>query len=98
MRLWLSYFNYSVVPLRIASIVGVTTAGIGFLAGIVSIIRKLINPNIAAGWTSIICLMLFLSGLILFVLGILGEYVGDAVMILNGTPQYIERESINIDQ
>ena len=95
MKLWLAYFNYSVVPLRIASVIGVTTAGIGFVAGITPIIRKLVNPNIAAGWTSIICLMLFLAGLILFMLGIVGEYVGDAVMMLNGTPQFIEREYVN---
>lgn len=96
MKLWLAYFTYSVVPLRIASVIGLGSAAIGVLAGIVTVIRKLVDPTIPMGWTSTVCLMLFLAGLILFVLGIIGEYVGDAVLMLNGTPQYIVRDKVNL--
>lgn len=96
MKLWLAYFTYSVVPLRIASIIGLVSAGVGVLAGIITAIRKLIDPTVPMGWTSTVCLMMFLAGLILFVLGIIGEYVGDAVLMLNGTPQYIVREKVNL--
>ena len=96
MKLWLAYFAYSVVPLRIASVIGLIAALVGFVAGIATIIYKLVDPTIPMGWTSTICLMLFLAGLILFVLGIIGEYIGDAVLMLNGTPQYIVREKVNL--
>lgn len=95
-KLWLAYFTYSVVPLRIASFIGLISAGIGFVAGVVMAINKLLDPTVPMGWTSTICLLLFLAGLILFVLGIVGEYVGDAVLMLNSTPQFIVREKVNL--
>ena len=96
MKLWLAYFNYSVVPLRVASVIGLIAAVIGFMAGIATIIYKLVDPTIPMGWTSTVCLMMFLAGLILFVLGIIGEYIGNAVLMLNGTPQFIVREKVNL--
>ena len=96
MKLWLAYFNYSVVPLRVASVIGLIAAAIGFMAGIGTIIYKLVDPTIPMGWTSTVCLMMFLAGLILFVLGIIGEYIGNAVLMLNGTPQFIVREKVNL--
>ncbi len=96
-KLWLSYFNYTVVPLRMISKLGVTTAFIGFVMGIVTIIRKLTDPTMTAGWASIICLLLFFFGLILLTLGVIGEYLGNIVLSLNGTPQYIVREKVNLE-
>lgn len=95
-KLWLAYFNYTVVPLRFTSTVGVFTAAIGFLAGIITIIRKIIDPSIAAGWSSVICILLFFFGLILLILGVIGEYLGNIVLSANSTPQYIVREKVNL--
>ena len=50
------------------------------------------------GWASTICIMVVLAGLILMVLGIIGEYLGKMILILNRTPQYIVRETINITE
>ena len=96
-KLWLSYFNYTVVPLRLISKAGVAMAFIGFIAGIITIIRKLTDPTMPAGWASIICLLLFFFGLVLLTLGVIGEYLGNLVLSLNGTPQYIIREKVNLD-
>lgn len=96
-RLWLSYFNYTVVPLRLISKAGVVTAIAGFVMGIVTAIRKLVDPTIVAGWASIICILLFFFGLVLLTLGVIGEYLGNIVLSLNGTPQYIIREKVNLD-
>ena len=96
-KLWLSYFNYTVVPLRAISKLGVGTALVGFVAGIVTVIRKLVDPSMAAGWASIICVQLFFSGIILLTLGVIGEYLGNIVLSLNGTPQYIIREKVNLE-
>lgn len=95
-KLWLSYFNYTVLPLRMISAVGSATAAFGFIAGIVTVIRKLLSPSIAAGWTSTICVMLFFFGLVLLTLGIIGEYIGNIVLSINSTPQFIVREKVNL--
>lgn len=97
-RQWTAYFNYSVIPLRLASFVGVLVACIGFFAGVVTIVRKILDPTIISGWASTTCLLLFLSGLILMVLGIIGEYLGKIILTINQTPQYIIRERFNLDE
>lgn len=95
-KLWLAYFNYTIVPLRFISGVGVATALIGFIAGLFTIIRKIVEPSMVAGWASTICVLLFFFGLILLTLGIIGEYLGNIVLSMNSTPQYIIREKVNL--
>ena len=95
-KLWLAYFNYTVLPLRIVSGIGVATALAGFLAGVVTIVRKLLSPDMLMGWASTICILLFFSGLVLLSLGIIGEYLGNIVLSVNSTPQYIVREKVNL--
>lgn len=97
-RLWLAYFNYTVLPLRFVSGVGVVTAAVGFVFGIVTLVRKLLDPSILIGWTSTICILLFFFGLVLLTLGIIGEYLGDIVLSTNSTPQYIVRRTVNVPE
>lgn len=68
------------------------SALVGFVYGIFIIIRKLVASNIPAGWSSTIAILLFMSGIILCVLGMIGEYVGRIYMCINNTPQYIVKE------
>ena len=96
MKLWLAYWNYSVIPLRISSVLGCISAAGGFLAAICIIIYKLIDPTVIVGWSSTMCIVVVFAGLILMVLGIIGEYLGKMILILNRTPQFIVRETINI--
>ena len=96
LRLWLAYFNFSVIPLRIASVIGSVTACIGFAAGFITIIRKLLDPTMTVGWASIVSIMLLFFGLILLVLGIIGEYIGNLVLTLNHSPQFVVREKVNL--
>ena len=95
-RLWLAYWNYSVIPLRISSVLGGVSACGGFLAALVIIIHKILNPDITVGWSSTICIMVVFFGLVLMVLGIIGEYLGKMILSLNNTPQYIIRETVNL--
>lgn len=96
-KLWLAYFNYSVIPLRISSLMGAVMAGIGFVAAVVTAIRKVLNPDMLMGWASTICMMMIFFGLVLVSLGIIGEYLGKIILTLNHTPQYIVREVINME-
>lgn len=96
--LWLNGFTaFSVKPLRVSSLVGVLCAIVGFAYGIVTIIRKITLPNINVGWSSIVSIMLFMGGLIMLMLGMIGEYIGRIYISINNAPQYVVRDTINID-
>lgn len=98
LRLWLAYWNYSVIPLRVASVLGGVFSVIGAFAAITTVILKICTPDMVTGWASIMSAMTFFFGLVLMVLGIIGEYLGKLIMTINKTPQFIIRETINIEK
>lgn len=85
--------NFSQVPLSIASWFGFTMTGFSFLALLVIIIRKLIFDDPVQGWASIICVIIFIGGLQLFCLGIMGQYIAKTYMEVKHRPHYIISES-----
>ena len=96
LMLWLNGFTaFSVLPLRLASFAGLCFSAVGFLAALVVIVRKLLNPGMSAGYASIMATLLFIGGVILTSLGLLGEYVGRMYICLNKSPQYVVRRTIN---
>ena len=98
-KLWMNGFTaFSVVPLRFSSLIGVICAIIGFIFGIVTVIRKLVTPDISVGWSSTVAIMLFIGGLIMLMLGMIGEYLGRIYISINNSPQYVVKESINVNE
>ena len=91
---FLSFMNYSTVPLHLATYVGVIFAIIGVIGAIVVIISKLVNPAMQSGWPSLMCVMLFLFGIVFLILGIIGDYIGKILFALNRTPQYVIRDVV----
>ena len=89
---FLSFINYSIKPLHFATYLGVLFSLIGLVAALVVFINKMLHPSVAVGWSSIMCAMLILFGMLFLMLGILGEYIGRLVMGMNETPQYVVRE------
>jgi glycosyltransferase involved in cell wall biosynthesis len=81
-------FSYSLFPIRVASYVGLTVGGLSFVFGILLIIKRLLNSNIPAGWTSTLVLLAFLFGINFFFLGIIGEYLGRIYLETKGRPKY----------
>lgn len=97
--MWLNGLTaFSIKPLRLSSLIGVICAIIGFIFGIITIIRKLFIPNISVGWSSTVSIMLFIGGLIMLMLGMIGEYLGRIYISINNSPQYVVKETINIDE
>ena len=90
-KLWFNGFtSFSIIPLRITTFLGFLLSTIGFGIMIYLGINKILNPTIIPeGWTSLIATIILIGGLNLFMLGMLGEYVGRAFMILSDTPQYV---------
>lgn len=97
LRVWMNGFTaFSIKPLQLANYMGIIAAFLGFIFGIITVVRKLLNPAVAIGWSSTISIMLFLGGVTLLVLGMIGEYVGRIYMCINSSPQYVISRSINI--
>lgn len=93
LQVWMNGFiSFSVKPLRISSIIGALIAIIGFISGIVVIVQRLVFGEPVVGWTSLIATLLFLGGLILLMLGLIGEYIGRMNISINNTPQFIIRD------
>lgn len=91
--LWFNGFTaFSVTPLRIATVIGGFCACVGFLYGIFVFIRRIINPDMVMGFSSLMCVILFVGGMLMIMLGLVGEYIGRIYISLNNSPQYVIRE------
>jgi len=97
--LWLNGFTaFSVKPLRLATVIGLFTSFCGFCFALYVVLRRLIYPEIPAGYSSLMAVQLFTGGVIMMCLGLIGEYVGRIYISLNNSPQYVIRSTINIDE
>ena len=96
--LWINGFtSFSVKPLRFATFLGFITAAAGFLFGIYVIIHKIIVPESLLGWSSTMAALLFLGGMIMLMLGMVGEYVGRIYLSINRAPQFVIRDRIGFE-
>lgn len=93
LSLWLNGFTaFSVKPLELSVYMGVLTSVIGFIYAIIVIIRRILHPEMEAGWSSIISIQLITSGIIMIMLGLIGEYIGRMYISINNSPQYVIKE------
>lgn len=93
--LWINGFTaFSVKPLRAATLIGIFCALVGLLAGVFVVYQKLMTPEVPVGYTSLLASLLFIGGMIMLLLGLIGEYVGRIYISINHSPQYVVRERI----
>ena len=93
LKLWLNGFTaFSVIPLRVASFLGIILSLFGALAIVITIINKMLHPLIPTGWSSLFATLLLIGGVILLMLGMIGEYIGRIYLCINQSPQYVIRE------
>ena len=93
--LWMNGFtSFSVKPLRIASYCGAAAAVAGFIYFIIILIKHFVDSSIPEGWASTMAMMMLLGGVVLLVLGMIGEYIGRIYMCINASPQFVERQVI----
>lgn len=84
---------FSTTPLMLSSLFGLISCAAAFLTLIVIIIRRLIWGDPVAGWASIVSIVLFVGGIQLFCMGILGQYLAKTYLECKGRPTYIVDES-----
>ncbi len=93
MRLWLSaWVNFSVLPLRVATVLGLSMAGTGVIGVGWVIWLRVMNEGPTFGWGSIMAALLVFSGTQLALLGLIGEYIGRMFLTVNQRPQAVVRE------
>ncbi|MDD3040481.1 glycosyltransferase family 2 protein [Bacteroides sp.] len=85
--------NFSQMPLAIASWLGVTATGISFVMILFIVIRKILYGDPVSGWPSMVCITVFFGGLILFCLGIMGQYLSKMYLEVKHRPHYIVGET-----
>ncbi len=96
--LWFNGFTaFSVKPLRIATFMGGASAFAGFAYGIYTVLKKLILPDVPVGFSAIMSAIVIFGGMIMLMLGMIGEYIGRIYISLNSAPQYVIRDVINMD-
>ncbi len=94
MGLWINGFTaFSIKPLRIATAMGVIFALCGFAYGIYTIIKKLMFPLLpSVGFSALMSAVVFMGGMLMFMVGMAGEYIGRIYISQNNNPQYVIRE------
>jgi undecaprenyl-phosphate 4-deoxy-4-formamido-L-arabinose transferase len=91
--LWLNMFtSFSVLPLRLASCAGFFFAFLGLVGAGCFAVEKLRHPDLPVGWASLIVSLFVVSGVQLFALGMIGEYLGRLFLKETGQPQFVVRE------
>lgn len=83
---------FSTMPLAIASVMGVLFCFLAFLLIVITIVRKLAYGDPTSGWPSLVCIISLVSGVQLFCLGIVGQYLSKTYMEVKKRPIYLVKE------
>jgi glycosyltransferase involved in cell wall biosynthesis len=92
-----AFFGFSDLPLRAATLLGFVVSGVAFLVLLVVLYKKLVSGEAILGWASVMTSVLFLGGIQLLALGILGEYLGRVYDETKRRPPYVVGHYRNLD-
>ena len=90
--------TFSIKPLRLAVILGMLMALAGFIIIVALVVVKIAGPEMEHGWTSLVATNILIGGMIMMILGVIGEYVGRIYLCLNQNPQYVVKEIIDDEE
>jgi undecaprenyl-phosphate 4-deoxy-4-formamido-L-arabinose transferase len=97
-RLWLSaWVNFSVLPLRLATALGLAMATAGLVGFVWVLYLRLTDQGPSFGWGSLMAALLVFSGAQLVMLGLIGEYIGRMFIAVNRRPQSVVREMLTTE-
>lgn len=97
LALWFNGFTaFSVKPLRLATVTGTICALAGFAYGIYTIIKKIFiqPPDLVVGFSALMSVILFMGGMLMLMMGLVGEYMGRMYISMNNSPQFVIREIV----
>lgn len=94
LRLWLNmFFNFSIAPLRLSALLGVTMSAITLVLLVLIVVDKLLHPDIPHGLPTVLVVVVFFAGVQLVILGAIGEYLGRLFLDHSQSPQFVVRYS-----
>lgn len=97
--LWFNGFTaFSTKPLRVATVSGTLFAVFGFVYGLYTIVKKFVNPAVPLGFSSMMSAIMFIGGMVMLMLGLIGEYIGRMYICMNNAPQFVVRDLIAISE
>jgi dolichol-phosphate mannosyltransferase len=85
--------SFSNLPLKFATIAGFVVSGITFLVSLYALYARFVTKDYVPGWTSLILAVLFIGGVQLITIGIIGEYISRLSANVRNRPLYIMRET-----
>ncbi len=88
------FLNFSMLPLRIFTLVGVGVFAAGFLLSLTVIFEKYLSTGIPAGYASVFVAVFILGGIQIVFIGLLGEFLGKQYLDQNGTPQWVIKKKV----
>lgn len=93
--------SFSTKPLRVATLIGFWSAIIGFLGIVYALVGRFLHPVFfpqewVTGWTGLFVAIMFLGGIQLITIGIIGEYIGKIYTQVQQRPRYIIKETVNL--
>ena len=97
LSLWFNGFTaFSVKPLRLATMAGTFFALCGFAYGIYTIVKKIFiqPPDLVVGFSALMSVIVFMGGMLMLMLGLVGEYMGRVYVSMNNSPQFVIREIV----
>lgn len=97
LSLWFNGFTaFSVKPLRIATVTGTICALAGFAYGIYTILKKVFiqPPDLVVGFSALMSVIVFMGGMLMLMMGLVGEYMGRMYISMNNSPQFVIREIV----
>ena len=86
------FVSFSTMPLRVAFVLGFVMSVLSVLYGCYAVVDMLIFHNAVRGWTSLVALIVFIGGVQLIILGIIGEYIARIYEQVKHRPVYIKRQ------
>ncbi len=92
------YVGFSSIPLRLAAWLGVSSAAAGFLVATWVILSKFLTPHVPQGWASTIAVILFVGGVQLVMLGVIGEYLGRVYDEVRMRPLYVVSSRVGFSE
>lgn len=93
---WNGVSSFSLVPLRLVVIIGFISSGIALLGVLYAVISKFLVEGTVSGWASSVAIISFLFGVLFFVLGVLGEYVGRVLVEVRERPRFLISETLGV--
>jgi polyisoprenyl-phosphate glycosyltransferase len=89
--------SFSLAPLRLVLFIGFAIVGVAMLGGLLAVFNRLFTDDWVSGWTGLFLAVLFMNGVQLMVLGVIGEYVGRIYMAAKDRPLYIVKRRVGFE-